>query len=188
METFRRIKTDYVYPDLAKSMRPVTIEELREALECLGRNKSGGPSQLTAEMLIFASPEAQAKFILPFLNLCIQQKNTPMFTKMFNVWCIEKTQGVGPILHPTNKLDVRPISLFEVSFKLTETVLATRISNAMTPRLHPAQHAFNALRSVVDAIVTYTLIMEDAKQSKKEIHISNNDCTQAYDAVPPWAM
>jgi hypothetical protein len=30
--------------------------------------------------------------------------------------------------------------------------------------------------------------MEDAKQSKKEIHSSNNDCTQAYDAVPPWAM
>ena len=22
----------------------------------------------------------------------------------------------------------------------------------------------------------------------KEIHISNNDCTQAYDAVPPWAL
>ena len=58
----------------------------------------------------------------------------------------------------------------------------------MAPKLHPAQHAFNALRSVVDAIITYTLIMEDVKQSKKEIHISNNDCTQAYDAVPPWAM
>jgi hypothetical protein len=143
-------------------MRPVTIEELREVLERLGRNKSGGPSQLTAEMLMFASPEAQAAFILPFLNLCIQQKNTPMFTKMFNIWCIEKTQGVGPILHPTNKLDVRPISLFEVSFKLMETVLATRISNAMTPKLHPAQHVFNALR-VVDAIVTYTLIMEERK-------------------------
>ena len=30
--------------------------------------------------------------------------------------------------------------------------------------------------------------MEDAHDHKKEIHISNNDCTQAYDAVPPWAM
>jgi hypothetical protein len=31
--------------------------------------------------------------------------------------------------------------------------------------------------------------MEDANnQNRKEIHISNNDCTQAYDAVPPWAM
>ena len=85
-------------------------------------------------MLIFAPPAAQAALIIPFLNLCIQQKNTPMFTNMFNVWCIEKTQGIGPILHPTNKLDVRPISLFEISFKLMETVLATRINNAMTPR------------------------------------------------------
>jgi hypothetical protein len=91
-------------------------------------------------------------------------------------------------MHPTNKLNVRPISLFEVSFKLMETVLATRINDAMAPKLHPAQHAFNALCSVVDAIITYTLIMEDVNQSKKEIHISNNDCTQAYDAVPPWAM
>jgi hypothetical protein len=30
------------------------------------------------------------------------------------------------------------------------------------------------------------LVMEDANQFHKEIHIS--DCTQAYDAVPPWAM
>jgi hypothetical protein len=30
--------------------------------------------------------------------------------------------------------------------------------------------------------------MEDAHDHKKEIYISNNDCTQAYDAVPPWAM
>ena len=30
--------------------------------------------------------------------------------------------------------------------------------------------------------------MEDANQFHKEIHISNNDCTQAYDAVPPCAM
>ena len=119
-------------------MRPVTLEELRGALERLGRNKSGGPSQLTAEMLIFASPAAQAKYILSFLNACIENKNTRMFSKMFNVWCIEKTQGVGTIMHPTNKLDVRPISLFEVSFKLMETVLATRINDAMAPKLHPA--------------------------------------------------
>jgi hypothetical protein len=91
-------------------------------------------------------------------------------------------------MHPTNKLDVRPISLFEISFKLVETVLATRINDAMAKKLHPAQHAFNSLRSVVDAIVTYTMVMEDAHQTKQEIHISNNDCTQAYDAVPPWAM
>ena len=30
--------------------------------------------------------------------------------------------------------------------------------------------------------------MEDAHDRKQDIRISNNDCTQAYDAVPPWAM
>ena len=187
-KTFANVKNTYVNPALANSMRQVSPSELRAALSRLGRNKSGGPSTLTAEMLIFASDSAQMQYILPFVNQSIINKNTPEFTKKFNVWLIEKTKGVGPIMHPTNKLDVRPISLFEVSFKLVETILATRINDALAPKLHPAQHAFNALRSVVDAITTYTLIMEDARQHKKEIHISNNDCTQAYDAVPPWAM
>ena len=187
-ETFHNVKTRRINPDLAKSMRPVTDAELRAALTRLGKNKSGGPSQLTAEMLVHASPTAQKEFLLPFVNECIRHQNTPVFTKNFNVWLIEKTKGVGPILHPTNKLDVRPISLFEVSFKLVETILATRINDAIAPKLNPAQHAFLAIRSVVDAIVTYTMIMEDAHQYHKEIHISNNDCTQAYDAVPPWAM
>ena len=187
-KTFGNIKNSYINPALANSMRTVSSTELRAALARLGKNKTGGPSQLTAEMLLFASDTAQTQYLLPFVNQCISKKNTPIFTKKFNVWLLEKTKGVGPIMHPTNKLDVRPISLFEVSFKLVETIIATRINDAMAPKLHPAQHAFNALRSVVDAITTYTLIMEDARQHKKEIHISNNDCTQAYDAVPPWAM
>jgi hypothetical protein len=54
--------------------------------------------------------------------------------------------------------------------------------------MHPSQHGFLPQRLVTDALLTYTLLMEDAHDHKKEIHISNNDCTQAYDAVPPWAM
>jgi hypothetical protein len=187
-KTFSNVKTKKINHRLRTSMREVSPSELKAVLERLGENKSGGPSQLTAEMRIYSSPAAQTKFLLAFVNMRILNRNTPMFTKKFNVWCIEKTKGVGPILHPTNKLEVRPISLFEVSFKLVETILVTRINDALAPQLNPAQHAFNSIRSVVDAIVTYTLVMEDATQHKKKIHISNNDCTQAYDAVPPWAM
>ena len=51
--------------------------------------------------------------------------------------------------------------------------------------MHPSQHGFLPQRSVTDALLTYTLLLEDAHDRKQEIHISNNDCTQAYDAVPP---
>ena len=185
---FSNIKTQQVDPDLKHTMDAVTPSELRAALQRMGKNKSPGPSGLTAEMLRHASTEAQETFILPYVNDCIKQRNTPQYTKNLNVWCLEKVQGAGSTMHPTNKLDVRPLSLFEVSYKLVEIILAKRISDVMEPKLHPAQHAFNSLRSVVDAVIAYTFIMEDAKQFKKEIHISNNDCTQAYDAVPPWAM
>ena len=185
---FKNIKVGGVDPALRNSMSEVTPSELKFALKRMGKNKSGGPSGLTAEMLLHAPPAVQEQYLLPFVNECIKNRNTPDWSKKFNVWCIEKTQGVGTIMHPTNKLDVRPISLFEVSFKLVETILATRINDAIASKLHPAQHAFNSFRSVVDAIVTYTLVMEDSNQFHKQIHISNNDCTQAYDAVPPWAM
>ena len=185
---FHNLVNNYVNPDLLGATREVNMSELRWALNKLGKNKSAGPSGLTAEMLLHASSEAQENFILPFVNSCMAKKDTPSYTKRFYVWCTEKVPGVGSVMHPTKKLDVRPISLFEISYKLVETILAERISSVMNPKLHPAQHAFNSLRTVVDAIATLMLVMEDSCQHKKEIHISNNDCTQAYDAVPPWAM
>ena len=186
--TFKNIKEQKVDPDLRHCMDQVTPSELRAALKRFGKNKSPGPSGLTAEMLLHASPKTQETFLLPYVNDCITQRNTPKYSKNLNVWCLEKTQGVGSIMHPTNKLDVRPLSLFEVSYKLVEHILAKRITDVMEAKLHPAQHAFTSLRSVTDAVFAYTFMMEDAKQYKKEIHVSNNDCTQAYDAVPPWAM
>jgi hypothetical protein len=51
-----------------------------------------------------------------------------------------------------------------------------------------SQHVFLPQRLVIDALVTYTLLMEDAHDRKREIHISTITCTQAYDAVPPWVM
>jgi hypothetical protein len=84
-ETFHNVKTRRINPDLAKSMRPVTDAELRAALTRLGKNKSGGPSQLTAEMLVHASPTAQKEYLLPFVNECIRHQNTPVFTKKCNV-------------------------------------------------------------------------------------------------------
>ena len=36
-------------------------------------------------------------------------------------------------------------------------------------------------------MLTYAFLMEDAKSTKEEIHLSKNDCSQAYDSVPHWA-
>ena len=114
---FKNLRNKDTNPALANVMGPVSPSELDWALNKLGKNKSTGPSGLLAEMLLHASLAARTKFILPFVNSCIHKKNTPSYLKRFLVWCIEKVKGVGPIMHPTNKLDVRPISLFEISNK-----------------------------------------------------------------------
>ena len=188
--TFRAVKEPRTNPIFHNTLRTVTMHDLTSALRHLGRNKAGGPSGLTTEMLIHLSPATQEKWLLPYINACFKARDVPSHTKSFNVWCIEKEKGVGPIMHPTDKLQVRPISLFEVSVKLVEAVLASRIHNTMLNNnyMHESQHGFLPQRSVTNALLTYCLLTEDAHERRKEIHISNNDCTQAYDAVPPWAM
>jgi hypothetical protein len=51
---------------------PVTTTELRYTLEQLGKNKPLGPSGLTAEMLLYASTEAQNTYLLPAVNDCFK--------------------------------------------------------------------------------------------------------------------
>ena len=79
--TFKNIKEQKVDPDLRHCMDQVTPSELRAALKRFGKNKSPGPSGLTAEMLLHASSEAQEIFLLPYVNDCIKQRNTPQYSK-----------------------------------------------------------------------------------------------------------
>ena len=173
-----------------KILDPISTAQLKQGMKAMGRNKTGGPSGLTVEMLRDLPDDILQEWLLPFLNQALQTGNIPQFAKNFNVWCTEKTPGVGTIMHPTEKLQVRPISLFEVSAKILEGQLTYRLNKALQGEKHMslAQYGFMWGKSVVEALLLYLFIIEDSQQFKKEIHISNNDCTQAYDAVPPWGM
>jgi hypothetical protein len=102
--TFRAVKEPRTNPIFHNTLRTVTMHDLTSALSHLGRNKAGGASGLTTEMLIHLSPETQEKWLLPYINAWFKARDVPSHTKSFNVWCIEKEKGVGPIMHPTDKL------------------------------------------------------------------------------------
>jgi hypothetical protein len=54
--------------------------------------------------------------------------------------------------------------------------------------LDPSQYGFSKDVGADDLLLTEAQIMEHAHQHKKEIHISNNDCTAAYDSIAAWVM
>jgi hypothetical protein len=92
-----------------------------------------------------------------------------------------KKPGMGSIVHPTDKLQLRPISLFEIFLKLIEFIINRRLMSVIHQHnlLHNTQHGFRPESDVTDAKLTYNFLMEDAKSTQREIHLSNNDCTQA---------
>ena len=170
-------------------MDPITGADLRKLLNSMGKNKTPGPSGVTVEMLRHLPDDIMDEWLLPLVNHCLTNQTLPASQKTFLVWCIEKEAGTGSIVHPTDKLQLRPISLFEVYTKLIEATINKRLMRICHQHdvLHPSQHGFRSDSDTTEAMLTYALLMEDAKSTKREIHLSNNDCSKAYDSVPHWA-
>ena len=181
-----RIPNNPLYKDV---LAPITGVELRTALHKMGRNKAPGPSGITVEMLRHLPDSTLDNWLLPLVNHCLTNQVLPDSVKRFLVWCLEKKPGMGSIIHPTDKLQLRPISLFEIFSKLIEFIINRRLMSIIHQHnlLHNTQHGFRPESDVTDAMLTYSFLMEDAKSTKREIHLSNNDCTQAYDSIPHWA-
>ena len=169
---------------------PATLEELRTILQSRPSNKSPGPTGVTYEMLRYLADETIQEYLLPTINKVLTEGCTDNILKTFHVWCTEKSQGVGSILNIEGKPNVRPISLYETLTKIIETIITQRLYPILQVNniLHPSQHGFIPGKSVEETLLLYVFLFEDAKMFKKELHISANDCSLAYDSVPHWAM
>ena len=129
-------------PKFKDVMKNTWLEELLGSLKKMGRKKAGGPSGLTVEMLLHLPEDIQREWLLPFINKCLQDKDIPPFLKKFYVWPTEKKPGEGSIMHPTEKIQLRPITLFEVVSKLTEHIINKRLMHILVSTKHLNRHQY----------------------------------------------
>jgi hypothetical protein len=54
--------------------------------------------------------------------------------------------------------------------------------------LDPSQYGFSKDVVAEDLLLTEAQIIEHAHQHMRKIHISNHDCTAAYDSIAAWVM
>ena len=52
--------------------------------------------------------------------------------------------------------------------------------------LNPNHYGFTHGTGSDDLMMEEAMFFEDANQHRKEIHLSNNDCTAAYDSITMW--
>ena len=173
-----------------KVLDPISLRFLNNILKHMHSNKSGGPSGLVVESFRWLRDDTKEVWLLPVINECLSTGTVPRNVKDFQVWATEKIQGEGALLTHMGKINVRPIALFEVAYKIIESVIQRRLQGIITHhgKLHHSQYGFTPHKGVDDLLIIYRLILEDAHHRNQELHLSSNDCSQAYDSTPQWAM
>ena len=169
---------------------PISLSFLNKILTRMHSNKSGGPSGLVVESFRWLNDATKTEWLLPWVNHCLETGTSPLSIKKFQVWATEKSPGEGSMLSHSGKVNVRPIALFETAYKVIENVIQKRLQTRMFKhhKLHNSQYGFTPGKGVDDLLIIYRLLIEDAHHRGKELHLSSNDCSQAYDSIATWTM
>ena len=187
-EMFHTTRTPKPHQRYEHIMNAVGLKELLFRIKCLKKNKAGGRSRVTADLIQLLDETTVSEWLLPLVNDCLADEDLPPTAKLFAVWAIEKVPGAGSIITSSGKLNIRPITLLEPIFKLIEAIIHSRLQKAMTKAgaLNPNHYGFTHGTGADDLMLEESMIFEDANQHRKEIHASNNDCSAAYDSITMW--
>jgi hypothetical protein len=84
----------------------------------MGIDKSPVPSGVTLERLRHLPEPILDNWLLPLVNHCLTNQSFQIPLNGFSSGVWKKKKGMGSIFHPTDKLQLRPISQFEIFPKL----------------------------------------------------------------------
>jgi hypothetical protein len=149
-------------------------------LTSLPNGKAASPSKISYK-IIKNSSSTFKEILRLFLDKCLIVGNIPMVWNQAMVYPIPK-----PGDWELNLSKIRPITLLEIPRKILMKVLTNRLSNKLTNRYDILKdHNYAGLpgKSTQEPIHILNAIMEDARESKKELWILMQDMSKAYDLV-----
>lgn len=160
---------------LAETVSPplLTRPELDEVATNLKLGKAAGPDSIppeAAKALIQAHPEE----CLKMYNSYLQSQTFPAEWKSAELLLLPKP----------NSQKYRPICLLNVFGKVFETLIANRLSDAVT--LSDCQHGFRKGRSTVTAINQVIRLAENARARRRPAVLITIDVKNAFNSVS-WA-
>ena len=168
------------YEDIPDVMtKPITMTELRKALQKLKKKKSPGPDGVTNEMLTHLGKAALDK-LLDIFNLSWNKEDVPQQWKEATMIPILKTGK-----NKSKPLSYRPISLTSCVCKTMERIINERMQWYLESEavLIPEQAGFRQHRSTEDQTTHLAQVIEDAFQAKKVVLASFIDLQKAFDKV-----
>ena len=155
---------------------PVTLSELKHALNKLKKGKAPGPDSITSEMLE-AGGDLLHKQLMKLIDLIIKTRIVP---EQLNISEIITLFKKGDRLECSN---YRPISLLSHVYKLTMQIIYNRISSSLMAALPRNQAAYQRGRSTTEQIQSLQQLIEKCNEFNRSAAICFIDYTKAFDSI-----
>ena len=163
---------------------PVTIEEVREAMNKMKWKKAAGPTGVSVEILKAAGLEG-IEWITEVCNAVIRDGRIPEDWK--KSWITAVFKGKGDAM---NCSSYRGIKLLEHAMKVMERVLESRLRKEVG--IDEMQFGFRPGKGTTDAIFILRQIQEKFLEKRSELWLAFVDLEKAFDRVPRdvvwWAL
>ena len=162
----------------------ITSAELDAAIEASPASSASGPSQVGNAQLHMTTPEVRG-VIRQMFNQWIKWGEVPDTLNTALMRLLPKTDGG---LDDLNK--VRPIALMENIMKVFERILIGRVTTALLDNdvLDNGQYGGLPGAGVQAPLRILAEIIEDANQSKQELHVLIADLSKAFDTMEYWSQ
>ncbi|HEY8541027.1 MAG TPA: reverse transcriptase family protein, partial [Pseudothermotoga sp.] len=141
------------------------------------KNKAGGLSGATVDMLIHAPPAAITK-MSEIVNSVITNHMYPKLWQSGLLKLIYKGSG-----DPEDDKNYRPIQLTEAMFRLTETILWRRLQPFLDKTLRDEQGGFRPHRGTLEQLFILSTLIDLATKREKPIFLAFMDIQKAFDSA-----
>ena len=160
-------------------IRLATEEEVRQTLFMMHPEKAPGPDGMTA-LFFQHSWNIIKKDLLEMVNDFMSSGILDARLNMTNICLIPKTE------RPTRMIELRPISLFNVGYKIISKVLCQRLKVCLPSLISETQSAFVPGRLISDNILIAQEMfhgLRTNKACKDKFMAIKTDMSKAYDRV-----
>lgn len=171
---------DEIYDDDG-DVKPISMDELKDALSRMKRNKSRGPDDFPIDLLKVCD-ESNLKILLESFNCVLSSEKLPEDWLKSEIVLIFKKGKKDEIKN------YRPISLIPHLYKLFVQVILMRIDPLLDEHQPENQAGFRRDYSTSDNLFVINQLIEKSKEFQKDLCIAFIDFEKAFDTIEPTSL
>ena len=175
-DCFKHVKVTVTADHNAELLKPITIEEVKEAMKQLPSGKAPGIDSIPAEFYQELWEEIEMD-IFNFASESIEKTYINEDLNISKIALLPKTEDMSRIKN------FRPISLLNTLYKLVAKIYANRMKPLLHHWILPSQTGFVPNRCILDNVFLAFESIEWALESNQDLSLLLLDFEKAYDRV-----